>query len=113
MARRLLNGSLGLQNNNGTTVLTSGIAATTVAVLPAVASGACYSITVASQPSKQTCSVNNGTGIVSGALVTNVTVACNERADSGSASKTASRDRARQVELARLRHPTGTTYFRQ
>jgi hypothetical protein len=72
-----LNGSLGLQNNNGTPVLTSGIAATTIVVLPAVPSGSGYSITVAFQPSNQTCSVSNGSGFISGALVTNVTVTCN------------------------------------
>jgi hypothetical protein len=72
-----LNGTLGLQNNMGSVISLTATGASTIAVFPAIASGSSYSITVASQPSKQTCSVSNGSGFVSGALVTNVSVTCN------------------------------------
>ncbi|WP_158287327.1 S8 family serine peptidase [Dokdonella fugitiva] len=41
-----------------------------------LANGAAYAVTVGTQPSGQTCSVANGSGTISGANVTNVTVTC-------------------------------------
>ena len=42
----------------------------------ALPNGAAYAVTVSMQPGTQTCTVANGTGIVQGADVTNVTVTC-------------------------------------
>ncbi|TCO38350.1 GEVED domain-containing protein [Dokdonella fugitiva] len=41
-----------------------------------LANGAAYAVTVGTQPAGQTCSVANGSGTISGANVTNVTVTC-------------------------------------
>lgn len=41
-----------------------------------LANGASYSVTILSQPAGQTCSIANGSGIISSANVTNVTVTC-------------------------------------
>jgi hypothetical protein len=41
-----------------------------------LANGVAYAVTIATQPSGQTCSVANGSGTISGANVTNVTVTC-------------------------------------
>jgi hypothetical protein len=41
-----------------------------------VASGSAYVVTVATQPTSQTCSVTSGSGTIGGANVTNVVVAC-------------------------------------
>ncbi|MBX3689056.1 proprotein convertase P-domain-containing protein [Dokdonella sp.] len=42
----------------------------------AVADGTTYTVTIATQPSGQTCAVANGSGTISGANVTNVAVTC-------------------------------------
>ncbi|MFL9876438.1 beta-propeller fold lactonase family protein [Paraburkholderia megapolitana] len=42
----------------------------------ALASGAAYSITVATQPAGETCTVNNGSGTVNAANVTSISVSC-------------------------------------
>jgi hypothetical protein len=65
-----------LQNNAG-----SGLAVTAPGVFAfssKLVSGAAYSVTVATQPAlpAQTCTVADGSGIVAGANVTNVTVSC-------------------------------------
>ncbi|MBV8802134.1 MAG: hypothetical protein JO131_04065, partial [Gammaproteobacteria bacterium] len=52
-------------NNNGSFVFSTPLL-----------NGTSYNVTVASQPTNQTCSVANGTGIVNSANVTNVTVTC-------------------------------------
>ncbi len=70
-----------LQNNAGDDLaITSG--ATSFTFLTSVADGADYAVTVLTQPSSpnQTCTVNNGTGTVSGADVTDVTVTCSTEA---------------------------------
>lgn len=41
-----------------------------------VASGATYTVTVATQPATQTCTVTNGSGTVTATNITNVQVAC-------------------------------------
>ena len=72
---------------SGTLELSSpGIGATTLSsngafVLAApVVSGGTYNVTVNSQPANQTCSLINGTGTVSNAAVTNITVTCSGNA---------------------------------
>ncbi len=45
-------------------------------LLPAVLDGTAYSVTIGSQPANQTCIIANGTGTVSGANVTNVSITC-------------------------------------
>ena len=72
-----LNGSgLVLQNNGGSSLPVSSLGAFTFT--GALSSGAAYSVTVATQPSSptQSCVVNNGSGTVSAANVTNVAVDC-------------------------------------
>ncbi len=63
--------------NNGKDNLTVAAGATTFTFATAIASGAAYSVTVATQPSNptQTCTVTNATGTAS-ANVTNVAVSC-------------------------------------
>src|SRR5664279_853945 len=72
-----LSGSgLALQDNAGTPLAVVSSGAFTFA--DALRSGAGYSVTVATQPASpaQDCVVTNGSGIVAGANVTNVTVSC-------------------------------------
>ena len=45
-------------------------------VFPALADGTDYAVTVATQPTGQSCSVNNGSGTVAGANISNVQVSC-------------------------------------
>ena len=53
-------------------------------VFPALADGTAYTVTVATQPTGQTCTVNNGSGTLAGANISNVTVSCvNESYDLG------------------------------
>ncbi len=47
-----------------------------VFVFTPLADGASYTVTISSQPAGQTCSLANGSGTLSGAAVTNVTVSC-------------------------------------
>ncbi len=42
----------------------------------AIANGGTYNVAVRTQPSGQACTVNNGSGVIGGANITNVTVAC-------------------------------------
>jgi hypothetical protein len=72
----LTGSGLVLQNNGGDSLPISGSGAFTFPM--PVANGAGYSVTVQTQPANpgQTCSVTNGTAMVSGANVTNVAVAC-------------------------------------
>jgi hypothetical protein len=72
----LAGSGLVLQNNAGDNLLVSADGTFTFAA--AVPSGAPYSVSVATQPSgpAQICTVSNGAGIVGGANVTNISVAC-------------------------------------
>ena len=64
-----------LQNNGGDDLSVSAQAATfTFATW--IADRATYSVTVKTQPTGLTCTVNNGTGTLSGAKITNVSVIC-------------------------------------
>lgn len=68
-----LTGSVVLQNNGGDNLsVNSG----TFTFSTALTSGAAYAVSVLTQPSGQNCTVSNGSGIVSGANVTNVLVTC-------------------------------------
>lgn len=65
----------------GTLVLANGGANTSVTgasftVLSAATAGTTYAVTVATQPSGQTCTVANGSGTVGSANVTNIAVTC-------------------------------------
>ena len=66
--------SVVLQNNGGDdlTVTTNGDFSFAASLL----SGSTYNVTVLTPPSKQSCTVSNGSGTVSGADVTNVAVVC-------------------------------------
>lgn len=66
-----------LQNNSGNNLSVSANVEFTFST--ALASGTGYSVSVASQPTGQSCLVNNGIGIVSGANITNVTIVCGIR----------------------------------
>jgi hypothetical protein len=73
-----LKGTLVLQNNGSDTVtLTSDGTFTFPDSLPP---GSAYSVTVLSKPANQTCTVDNGNGIISNANVTNVQVICSVNA---------------------------------
>ena len=70
-----LNGSVTLQNNSGDTTTVSSNGA--FAFPTALSTGGQYAVTVTNVlPNYYTCSVGNGTGSVSGANVTNVSVSC-------------------------------------
>lgn len=69
-----LTGTLNLQNNGADTL---SISQNGNFVFPTrLADGSSYSVSIASSPSGQTCTVTNGSGIVSGGAVTNILVAC-------------------------------------
>lgn len=73
-----LDGTLVLKNNDGDDLtLTEGGAFTFAS---SIANGAEYAVTIAQQPAGQTCSVANGSGVLSGSNVTNVTVQCSANA---------------------------------
>lgn len=65
---------LSLKNGNDTVFVSAG--ATSFAFSRLIAPGASYSVSVASQPSGLTCSVNNGSGTMGTAALTNVAVVC-------------------------------------
>ena len=69
-----LSGTVVLQDNGGDALSVGGNGAFTFAT--PVADGAGYSVTVKSSPSGQACTVSGGSGTVSGANVTSVTVTC-------------------------------------
>ena len=66
--------SIVLQNNAGDNLTLTNNGSFTFAT--ALADGAAYAVTVATPPNGHTCTVSNGSGTVSGANVTNVTVSC-------------------------------------
>jgi uncharacterized repeat protein (TIGR03803 family) len=53
--------------------------ATSFTMLTNVAYSSSYAVTVKTQPAGLTCAVNNGTGVMPGAAVTNISVACTDR----------------------------------
>jgi 6-phosphogluconolactonase (cycloisomerase 2 family) len=64
-----------LQNNAGDN-LTVAANSTTFTFATALAANAAYAVTILTQPTGETCTVSNGTGTVTTANVTNVTVFC-------------------------------------
>ncbi len=72
-----LSGTLVLRNNGANDLTITGIGA--FAFSAALQSGNSYSITVASQPAGQLCTVTNGAGTVGGANVTSVALTCATR----------------------------------
>jgi hypothetical protein len=79
-----LSGTVVLKDNGGDAVSVSGDDPFTFGA--ALAEGAAYNVTVASYPAGQTCSVANGSGAVSGANVTDVSVSCAAGTPASSAS---------------------------
>jgi len=69
-----LSGTLVLSNNGTDNLTVAQDGAFTFET--AIANGGSYSVMVKTQPTGQTCSVENGTGLITGANVTNVTAAC-------------------------------------
>ena len=69
-----LSGTVVLHNNGGDSLSISSNGAFTFAT--AVADGGSYAVTVATQPTGQTCSVSSGAGTIAAADVTNVSVIC-------------------------------------
>ena len=67
-----LSGTLVLNDNGGDALTISSNESFTFAT--ALANGAAYDVTVATQPAGQTCTVSGGSGSVSGANVNSVTV---------------------------------------
>lgn len=68
----------GLVLANGTDRLTVPSGATSFTMPTAVASTSGYTVTVATQPTGESCSVQNGTGTIGTANVTNVSVTCSD-----------------------------------
>ncbi len=66
--------SVGLLNNGGDALTVNANGGFSFAT--ALASGASYAVTVGTQPAGQVCTVNNGSGTVASANVTNVAVSC-------------------------------------
>ena len=69
-----LTGSVTLQNNGGDSLVIGANGAFTFAT--GLLDTAAYNVTVSSQPAGQTCTITNGSGNISAANVTNVTVTC-------------------------------------
>jgi hypothetical protein len=69
-----LSGTLILQNNQGDNLSLSSNG--TFNFNTSLLNNSTYNVTVLIQPSGQTCTVNNGSGTISGASVTNVSVTC-------------------------------------
>ncbi len=69
-----LAGTVVVQNGGTDSLSASADGSFTFATV--VADGSTYEVTVRTQPEGQTCTVSNGTGIVAGANVTGVSVAC-------------------------------------
>ncbi|TMH43804.1 MAG: hypothetical protein E6H56_02840 [Betaproteobacteria bacterium] len=67
-------GTVVLQNNGGDSLTLSANGGFTFAA--ALANTSHYAVTVLTQPTRQTCTVANGTGTVAGANVTNVNLSC-------------------------------------
>ena len=69
-----LSGTVVLQDNGGDNLSVSASGAFTFAT--ALAAGAAYNVTVATSPAEQTCTVSGGSGTISAANVTSVSVSC-------------------------------------
>lgn len=69
-----ISGTVVLHDNGGDALTTSSSGSFTFPT--ALANGAAYAVTVATQPAGQTCTVSAGSGTVSGANVSSVAVAC-------------------------------------
>lgn len=69
-----LTGTVILQNNGGNNLSVSASGSFTFST--SLASGSAYAVTVLTQPTGQTCSVNNGSGAVANANITSVAVNC-------------------------------------
>ena len=69
----------GLVLANGTDRLTAPAGSTSFTMPTAVASTSSYAVTVATQPTGLSCSVQNGTGSIATAPVTNVAVTCSDQ----------------------------------
>jgi len=67
-------GNLILRLNNGSDLTVTASGSFTFGA--SLASGATYTVTIASQPTAQTCTVTGGSGTINSANVSNVTVAC-------------------------------------
>jgi uncharacterized repeat protein (TIGR03803 family) len=72
----------GLVLMNGTDTLNVPANATGFTMATRIASGAHYNVTIEAQPPAGTCSVSKGSGIMAGAAVTNVAVACTNHVES-------------------------------
>lgn len=66
----------GLVLANGSQTLTVGSGSTMFTFATALAPGSSYSVTVQTQPAGRTCTVSNGSGAMTSAAVTSVTVSC-------------------------------------
>jgi len=75
-----LTGTAVLQNNGGDDLTVSSNGSFTFGT--ALHDSDTYGVIVSDQPEDQTCTVTNGTGTVSGANVTNISVTCEDGADS-------------------------------
>lgn len=73
-----LHGTLVLQNNGGDAFTMTADGLFTFST--PLASGSTYSVTVHSQPAGETCTVDNGEGVISNANITNVVVHCSTNA---------------------------------
>lgn len=73
-----LSGTLVLQNNGGDNLTLTSSGSLTFAT--SVAHGAAYAVTVSSEPALQNCTVSNGSGTISGANISTVSVSCADRA---------------------------------
>jgi preprotein translocase subunit SecG len=71
-----LTGTVVLQNNGGNNLSVS--AAGGFAFSTKLSSGSAYAVTVLTQPTGQTCTVSSGSGTISGANVTGVSVTCTD-----------------------------------
>src|ERR1700733_4530717 len=79
-----LSGTVGLEDNGGDPLSIS--ANGTFTFDSPLTEGASYSVTVATEPSGQDCSVANGSGVVGSGNVTNVSVTCGTPGGTGGAS---------------------------
>ncbi len=96
-----LSGTVVLQDNGGDSLNVTANGAFTFATL--LAAGGSYNVTVASNPSGQTCTVANGTGSVTTANITNVAVTCTAAGGGGgTATWTAMTDGAMTISPSGL-----------
>ncbi len=111
-----LEGTLVLQNNGGDNLSISADGSFTFS--SRLNNGSSYSITVGTQPTGQICTVNSGSGTVSGSNVTSVDIRCRPEGPSISISSEAARllhftwsDVGGETEYRLLVDPTGASGF--